>query len=372
MRASAIAGIIFANVNDNLLSKLTADRSMASVPFGARYRLIDFSLSNLVNAGVSNVGIITKENYHSLMDHVGSGVAWDLDRKNGGLFLLPPYGTSGARRYNGTVDALYGARNYIDRSMAEYIVICNSDTVANIDISSAIKSHILNEADVSLVYHHGLLPKNNGDTMVLGFDDCKRVNSITFEAECGKEVDFGIGIIIIQRKLLLDLINEAFEDGYVSFNRDVFAEKIDKLRIFGYEHSEYVAIMDDSKTYYKASMDLLDGNVRKQLFNSNRPIFTKTGDDMPTRYGTKASVKNTCIADGCVINGTVKNSILFRGVTVEKNTVVENCILMQGTTIKDGSRLEEVIADKNVVVGEEMVLKGTPENYLFIKKNEIL
>ena len=372
MRASAVAGVIFANVNDKLLNKLTADRSMASVPFGARYRLIDFSLSNLVNAGISNVGIITKENYHSLMDHLGSGVSWDLDRKNGGLCLLPPYGTSGARRYNGTVDALYGARNYIDRSMADYIVICNSDTVANIDISSAIKKHISDEADVSLIYHHGRLPKNNGDTMVLAFDKNKRVNLISFEAEEGAEIDFAIGIIIIQRELLLNLINEAFEDGFVSFNRDVLAAKIDELRIFGYEHGEYVAIMDDSATYYKASMDLLDSNVRKQLFNSERPVFTKTGDNMPTRYGTKSSVKNACIADGCVIKGTVKNSILFRGVTVEKDAVVENCILMQGTIINEGSQLNEVVADKNVVVNEKMVLKGTADNYLFIKKNQIL
>ena len=151
MRASAVAGLVFANINDELLKKLTSKRSMASVPFGARYRLIDFPLSNLVNEGISSVGIITKENYRSLMDHVGSGVYWDLDRKSGGLYLLPPYLTSGVKRYHGTVDALYGARDYIDRCKADYIVICNADVISNIDISAAVDRHIENGADPAVV-----------------------------------------------------------------------------------------------------------------------------------------------------------------------------------------------------------------------------
>ena len=170
MRTSAVAGIIFANINDTLLKKLTSKRSMASVPFGARYRLIDFPLSNLVNAGVSSVGIITKENYRSLMDHVGNGVYWDLDRKNGGLYLLPPYVTSGTKRYNGTVDALHGAFDYIDRCNAEYIVLCNADTIANIDLNAALKSHIEKNADITLVYHNGKPPVNNADLMLLAMD----------------------------------------------------------------------------------------------------------------------------------------------------------------------------------------------------------
>ena len=151
MITSSALGIIFANVHDNLISELTERRSMASIPFGGRYRLVDFSLSNLVNAGISKVGIITRENYQSLMDHLGSGKFWDLDRKNGGLFLLPPYITSGARRYNGTVDALHGANDYIKHSKAEYLVLCNADVLANVDVSSAIKSHIANGADIKSV-----------------------------------------------------------------------------------------------------------------------------------------------------------------------------------------------------------------------------
>ena len=372
MGSSAVAGIVFANINDTLLKRLTSKRSMASVPFGARYRLIDFPLSNLVNAGVSSVGIITKENYRSLMDHVGNGVYWDLDRKNGGLYLLPPYLTSGTKRYNGTVDALHGAIDYIDRCNAEYMVLCNADTIANIDLSAAIAAHIEKKADVTIVYYNGKPPVNNADLMLLDINKAKRIEKINFEIETDVNTAYFAGVTVISRELLMKLVKEAYSDGQVSFTRDVLAKMTDKLKIYGFEHKEFVAIFDGTDAYYNASMALLDTKVRRQLFGTGRPIFTKTRDDMPTRYGTKSNVKNSIIADGCVINGTVKNSILFRGVTVEKDAVVENCILMQETAVGAAADINNVIADKNAVIGDNMVLKGTPEKCVFVKKNQIL
>lgn len=372
MRTSAVAGVVFANINDTLLKKLTSKRSMASIPFGARYRLIDFPLSNLVNAGVSSVGIITKENYRSLMDHVGNGVYWDLDRKNGGLYLLPPYLTSGTKRYNGTVDALHGAIDYIDRCNAEYIVLCNADTIANIDLSEAIKSHIEKKADVTIVYHKGKPPVNNADLMLFEIGRGKRIEKINFETETDENTDYFAGSMVISRELLMTLVNEAYSDGQISFTREVLVDMTDKLKIYGFEHKEFVAVLDGTDAYYDASMALLDTKVRRQLFGTGRPVFTKTRDDMPTRYGTKAEVKNSLIADGCVINGTVKNSVLFRGVTVEKDAVVENCILMQETAVGAAANIKNVISDKNAIIGEDMVLKGTPEKCVFVKKNQVL
>lgn len=374
MRTSAVAGIVFANTNDNFLKKLTAHRSMASVPFGGRYRLIDFALSNLVNAGVTTVGIIPKEKYRSLMDHVGSGIPWELDRKNGGLYLLPPYQTSGMRRYNGTIDALYGARNYLERSKADYVVLCDADVLANVDITGAIKNHIANDADISIVYHNGTLypadePK---DTMLLDLDKNNKVNSISFDPEAQATANYSIGITILGRELLSKLVAEAFDNDLTSFNREVVAKKLKALKIIGFEHTEYVAIMNSTRSYYSASMDLLQNDVRRQLFNKNRPIFTKTRDDMPTRYGTKAKVENCFIADGCIINGTVKNSILSRGVTIEKGAIVENSILMQETSVGSDTVLNYVIADKNAIIGDSMVLKGTENKAFFVEKNQIV
>lgn len=372
MRTSAVAGIVYANNNDQLLKKLTTNRSMASVPFGSRYRLIDFSLSNLVNAGIKTVGIITKENYRSLMDHVGSGVHWDLDRKNGGLFLLPPYSSKGAKRYNGTIDALVGASNYINNCGCDYIVICNVDILANVDISSVVDFHLEKGADISLVYSKGALPSNSGETMALKLNSDSRVKAIELDTEVGAVANYSIGITVIGKELLNKIVNDAHNNELVSFNRDVVSKSINRLKIYGYCHEGYVSVMNGTGAYYDANMDTLKPEVRSQLFNKERPIYTKTRDDMPTRYGTKSNVKNCLIGDGCVIDGTVKNSILFRGVIVEKGAVVENSILMQEAKICEGSCLDNVIADKNSVISKDMVLKGTCKKRFFVNKNEIV
>lgn len=372
MRTTAIAGIVFANSNDKLLKRMTSHRSMASVPFGARYRLIDFSLSNLVNAGISNVAILTKENYRSLMDHVGSGIYWDLDRKNGGLRILPPYIESGIKKYSGTVDALHGARDYIKRCKCDYIVLCAADILANVDIQAVVSAHIEKGADVTTVYHNGILPSNRDDAMIFTFGEDNRITKISFEGEAGAEHSFGIGITVIARSLLSKLIHEAYENDSPSFNRNVLATKTSQLKIYGFEHSSFVALMNGTDTYFNANMALLSSDVRRELFNSKRPIYTKIRDDMPTRYGTKANVSNCVIGDGCVINGTVKNSILFRGVKIEKGAVVENCILMQETSVGANAQLSNVISDKNAVIGDEMVLKGTEAKHFFVKKNQII
>ncbi|MBR6509100.1 MAG: glucose-1-phosphate adenylyltransferase subunit GlgD [Clostridia bacterium] len=370
MKNSAVTGIIFANFNDDLLKKLTTNRSMASVPFGARYRLIDFPLSNLVNAGVTKVGIVTKENYRSLMDHVGSGIYWDLDRKNGGLYLLPPYIT-GAKRYRGTVDALNGIRDYIKHSKSEYIVLCNADVLANVDISAAVKKHIKNEADITLVYAKGSLAEVPDETMILSLEDNNRVTEIGLDSKEG-EVNFSIGITIIGRDLLLKIIDRAYDEELSSLNCDVIARGVKQFKIYGVLHDEYVAFMNGIDSYHTANMDLLKADVRSQVFNKKRPVFTKTRDDMPTRYGIDAKVTNCVIGDGCVINGTVKNCVLFRGVKVEKGAVVENSILMQETCVGKDAVLDYVIADKNACIGEGMTLKGTTENQFIVNKNQIV
>lgn len=286
--------------------------------------------------------------------------------------MLPPYLTSGTKRYNGTVDALHGAIDYIDRCNAEYIVLCNADTIANINLSAALKSHIEKNADITLVYHNGKPPVNNADLMLFQMDGENRIESIGFEPQAEEDADYFAGSMIVSRELLLRLVEEAYSEGQVSFTADVLPEMTDKLKIYGFEHKEFLAVLDGTDSYYKASMDLLDANVRRQLFGTGRPVFTKTRDDMPTRYGTKAVVKNSLIADGCVINGTVKNSVLFRGVTVEKDAVVENCILMQETSVGTAADIKNVIADKNAAIGDNMVLKGTPEKCVFVKKNQVL
>lgn len=370
MRTSLVAGVIFANAEDNMLKKLTSNRSMASVPFGARYRIVDFALSNLVNAGVSSVGIITKENYRSLMDHVGNGVAWDLDRKNGGLYILPPYSSRDVRKYTDTVDALYGAMDYLDRCGSEYIALCDSYALANIDINAAVKAHIAKEADITVVYHKGTLPEASGKKTVLTLDDDGRITKMSQSVV--SEAAYSMGVSIIKRDLFIKIIKNAYDEEIKNYEKDVLPKSLSALKVYGFEHKGFVAVLDNTHTYYQASMALLDKEVRKDLFNKERPILTKTRDDMPTRYGIEADVKNSLIGDGCIIEGTVKNSILFRGVKVQKGAVVENCILMQETIVEKDAVLDNVIADKNSVISEKMVLKGTTEHHCFVRKSQIV
>ena len=371
MRTSLVAGLIFANTKDNMLKKLTSNRSMASVPFGARYRIIDFALSNLVNAGVTSVGIITRENYRSLMDHVGNGISWDLDRKNGGLYILPPYSSRDVKKYTDTVDALYHAMDYLKRCGSEYIALCDSYVLANIDISAAVKSHIENGADITILYHKGKLPEASGKKLVLTMADGNRITKIT-NTDVEGEAVYSIGVSIISRELLIKIICKAYEDEIKNYEKDVIPKCLKDLKVCGFEHGGFVAVLDNTHTYYQSSMSLLNREVRGDLFNKDRPILTKTRDDMPTKYAIGSKVNNSLVADGCIIEGTVKNSILFRGVKVAKGAVVENCILMQDTDVSAKAVLNNVITDKQAVISEGVVLKGTEDHHCFVGKSQIV
>ncbi len=372
MISSSVAGIVFANAHDETIAKLTQKRSIASVPFGGRYRLIDFCLSNLVNAGVSNVGIITKEKYRSLMDHLGSGMHWDLDRKSGGIRILPPFNVSRVRLYQNHVEALYGAMDFMVRCKEKYIVVYDARTVANINIREVIKTHINSQADITIVCRRGLEITNSDNTMALDINSDGRVVLTGFPDTIGADDCRSMGIYVFNREKLIDIVKNSYETGGDTINDDIISANLETLKVMAYEHKGYTAIMDCPKAYRRANFELLKSEVRKDLFNRERPVYTKTRDDMPTRYGTHSNVTNSLVAEGCVIEGTVKNSVLFRGVRVEKGAVVENSILMQGVTVNENVQLDNVISDKNATVSEGMVLKGTEDKVFFVEKNQTL
>lgn len=369
MRKNNVLGIVFPNAHDELMGEMTEFRSMGSLPFCGRYRIIDFSLSNLVNAGVSKVGIVTKTNYQSLMDHIGSAKAWDLDRKSGGLFFLPPYSNTEAKVYKGHVDGLFGAMNFLRHSPEKYVVMCDCDVITNFDLNDMIKRHIKSGADITIAYKRGLMPQNRHDVMAFELDGDK-VTDIKFAASDSEERCISLDITIMSKELLTKIIEEGYERNLTSIARDVYQKSLDKLDIRGYEVSEYAAIMDSPETYAKVTKEVVcDPAVRRDLFCKSRPVFTKTRDDMPTIYGLDSEVKNCLIADGCVIDGTVKNSVLFRGVKVEKGAVVENSIVMQDAVIEAGADIQFVTLDKKVNVGANKTLRGTETYPIYVRKN---
>ncbi len=370
MRKTNVLGLIFPNMHEEALRDLTSVRALGSVPFAGRYRLIDFTLSNMVNAGVAKVGVVTKSNYQSLMDHLGSGKAWDLSRKNDGLYILPPFGTTD-ESYSGRVASLAGMEAFFSNSKEEYVVMSDCHVVANIDYSKLIDAHIQSGADITVGYINGALPSMN-NTMTVQMDNGGRITDIAIVDRPEGEGKFGIGLYVIRKDLLRALVKTAVSRNQMHFERDILQRYVQDLHINGYEVTEQALIISSLASYFAANMAVLDCEKRANLFRSDRQIYTKVRDCNPAMYGLNSSVSNSLVADGASINGTVKNSIIFRSVKVEEGAVLENCIVMQGAVVFGGTNLDSVILDKNVLVKEQRSLKGFESFPIYIDKNSIV
>lgn len=370
MRHNNALGLLFSNMHDEALPELTGIRSMGSVPFGGRYRLIDFSLSNMVNAGVNKVGIITKSNYQSLMDHLGSGKAWGLSRKSEGLYFLPPFGTSD-EKYAGRIASLAGILPFLRNSKDEYVILSDCHVVGNIDYGKLLEFHIQKGAEITLAYVSGLLPENI-QSPVISIAHDGRVNDLYITDHSEREQHYGIGLYVIGRELLLRLLDVAVSRNRDSFEWDVLHRHVTDRRLFAYPVPEYLQVISSLNGYFRANMALLNPTVRAQLFDPRRPIYTKVHDTEPALYGLHAQVSDSLIADGCKIEGTVRNSILFRNVQVDRHADVRNCIIMQGSVIGRRADLEYVITDKDVCVREGRALKGCADYPIPIRKKTML
>lgn len=371
-----VAGLVFSNIHDRTIPEMTRIRTMASIPFGCRYRLIDFALSNLVNSDITNVGVITHYNYQSLMDHIGSGKDWDLARRSGGIKILPPYvaayeNSAAAKLYTSRLEALLGAQNFINRCNADYIVLSDCDTILNIDLSAVMEDHIRSGAYLTLVTKRISTAEHKFfrpcDIAVI--DSQNRITEISRYLPTGEEVDVSTNIMVIRRTDLQAALSESLARGYASFHHDIIGRNLEKKLFRAYRYDGWYSQIDSLETYFSASMDLLTSEARKGLFgNGEREIYTKIRNSAPTKYADSAVVSNSLIADGCVIEGTVENSILFRGVHIGRGTVVKNSILLQDTIVSAGVNLNCVIADKNTVIREGRVLSGHQTMPFFIGK----
>lgn len=370
MRKTNVMGLIFPNMHEEALRDLTSIRALGSVPFAGRYRLIDFTLSNMVNAGVSKVGVVTKSNYQSLMDHLGSGKAWDLSRKNEGLYILPPFGSTD-ESYSGRVASLAGMESFFANSKEEYVVMSDCHVVGNIDYEKIIDAHIDSGADVTVGYLKGELPSMD-NTVELTVANDGRITDIAIGNRLTGEGAFGIGLYVIRKDLLCRLVRSAAAHNMMHFERDILQRGVADLRIYGYEVTEQALVISSLATYFAANMAMLDPDKRNNLFRNDRCIYTKVRDCCPAMYGLNSSVANSLVADGTSIEGTVKNSIIFRNVKIGAGAVVENCIVMQGTVISGDTKLDSVILDKDVLVKEKRSLQGFESFPIYIDKNSIV
>ena len=367
-------GIIFPNSFDALVAQMVELRLMASLPFTSRYRLVDFVLSSMSNSGIDNVTILPQKNYHSLMDHLGSGREWDLVRKNGGLSIFPPYAENKSKAVAGRVDALANVIRFLKDQKEEYVVMADSNIAVNIDFKAMIDAHIKTGADVTMAYYVDTLPESFVNSDDVNKDFCYsldvedgRVKDIKVNYVVDEVQNLSMNVFVVKRELLVKLVENAVVRGYQRFTRDVLLRNVEELNIQGYKYEGYVARICSINSYFEENMKLLEDANVDALFGP-APIYTKIRDDNPTRYITGAKVKNTMAADGCMIEGEVENSILFRGVKVAKGAKVKNCILMQDTVVEAGADIEYLITDKNVTVSADKDMKGTRTYPVYVVK----
>ena len=353
---------------------------MASIPFACRYRLIDFPLSNMVNSGITNISVITRYNYHSLMDHIGTGKDWDLARRTSGIKILPPYITAYANAtntlYNTRLEALKSVIHSIRNIQEDLVVFSDCDVVCNIDIDALIKHHIDTEADITMVVKNVPCDDPFTDTsIVIDTDENDQITDIYKNTpDVSGNVNACLYIWVMKKDLLLKVMSDAIAHEYRSFSQDIIAKNIGVLKMQVYRYTDFSATVDTFENYFKTSMEILDNeNVRDALFGvEDRPIFTKVRNSPPTKYATGSCVSNSLIADGCIIEGEVDNCILFRGVKIGHGAVVKNSILFQDTVVSDNVYLNCVVTDKNAVIRDGRVLSGHETMPIHVEKGRMI
>jgi len=374
------AGIIFSNIHDSTIPELTHTRTLAAVPFAGRYRLVDFALSNMVNSNIYNVSIITHYNYQSLMEHIGSGKDWDLARRTGGVKILPPYitaGDSGRGSLHATrLQALKSVYEAVARIREEYVVMCDCDGICNVDYREMIDAHVRTGADITVaVKRMPMTPEKAKRSVLFSSDIDGRITDVLpFSVSDASEADVSLNMIVLNREYLQRIVTDAAAYGYSSLTRDIIQKNMKTMNYRVYRYDGFYAGMHSAADYFSCSMELLENKeAHCALFGQrSRPVYTKVKNAPPTYYTSDAAVKNSMIADGCIIEGTVENSILFRGVRISRGCTVRNSILMQDTQCGENAVLEYVIADKHVTLRSGGVLIGCSSYPYCIPKGKLL
>ena len=369
----SVEGIIFSNIHDNNISELTRRRTLAAVPFGCRYRLIDFPLSNMVNSGITTVGLVTKYNYQSLIDHLGSGKDWDLARRENGINFISPFLTANsgdAKMFSTHMEALKSMKGYINEFKEEFVVLMDSDNVLNIDIADVIRKHENAGASVTIVTRTVKDGFSSKHPRILISSVAGKVTDIAMGSTYNEHhSELSLGIYVMKTVYLKRLIEEAEAYNLNSLTSLLLKNcKSSNYRI--YKYSGYAATVSSFLDYYKCSMELVANEKAREslLWKKEYPIFTRVHNSAPTKYLSEAKVENSMIADDCIIEGTVINSILSRGVKVERGAVVKNSVLFKNTRVEKGATLNCIVTDKDVTVSQGVTLSGNDNMPFYIQK----
>ena len=365
-----VMGIIFAN--DATTGVLTEKRTMASLPFAGRYRQVDFALSNLTCAGVRHIGIISRHSYQSLMHHVGSGEEWGLELGEGGLEFLTPYAQSTQDVYRGKLDSLNTAMDFLEFGNDEYVVMIDSAIISNIDLNAVVAAHIASGKDVTVVTKAGICNGKKNVDLALKLNEAGQIVDIVCDCAASADYVASMDIFVASKPWLIAQVKEAYAHGISHMDRDLIMGGWQNGTVSVNTYAfEGVALYNESEEeYYFNTMALLKKDVRADVFGGAHPVWTKVRDRVPCYYGEKVKMENVLVADGCMLEGEVEDSVLFRQVTVEEGAEVENCIIMNDCVIGEGAEVKYAILDKEVTVTPGAKLCGTKEHIIVVKKGE--
>jgi len=366
-------GIITNTKREEILKELTQHRCMSAVPFGGRYRLIDFVLSNIVNSGIRNVGIITSHKYRALLDHLGAGKEWGLDRKADGLFYLPSASPTIFRKtLKFDLKDFYVNFDYLEKCKQKYVIISGNNMIFNLNYNKAFQFHQDKKADITLYYKEEKLDSQDVSNLTfLELDSGGRVISLHQTPSKLENNKVSMETLILERQLLLEIIKVALASGNWDL-ADVLQDNMEELKVYAYPHKGYLAKITSVQSYFKHTMDLLNKEIWDEVFFGHGPIYTKVRDSPPTKYWEEAEISNSLVATGCSIRGKVQDSVIFRGVTVSQGAVIKNSIIMQKSIIEEKVHLENVILDKEVVIRKGAVLKGEAHQPIVIGKKTVI
>ena len=370
-----VMALVFANIYDSSLGQLTNKRTLASLPFGGRYRQIDFALSNLSNAGIRHIGVVTQYNYQSLMNHIGSGEEWDLELEEGGLEYITPYSMGITNNFRGKLEAIYAASgNVLKLGKEEFVILADAAVICAIDLEQVVQAHIDSGRDVTVVVKAGIANDRKQLDLAVSLDEDGEISDMAVDYAAPENYLASMGIFVMRKELLIQAVEECMVHNRYRFERDfILQDWADgKLSVGAWEFGDVALFNESTEEYFRNNLAIIDRNIRHSLFREDRTIYTKVRDQVPTYYGEGCEINDCIVADGCTLLGTVENSVLFRRVKVSTGAVVKNCVVMANSEIGIGAQLEYCILDKDVTISAGVKLIGTPEHPVILNRGDVV
>ena len=368
-----VMGLVFANIYDSSLGQLTNKRTQASLPYGGRYRQVDFTLSNMANAGIRHIGIVTQYNFQSLMNHVGSGEEWDLELEENGLEFITPYSMGVSNNFRGKLEAIAAANSgYLAKGKEEYIILADAAVICAIDLQEVMDAHIASGKDVTVVVKAGIANGKKQLDLAVRMDKEGEISDMAVDYTAPADYLASMGMFIMRKDLLLHSAEECVSHNRYRFEREFILQDWSEglLSVGAYEFDNVALFNESTEEYFRNNLAIIDRNVRHGLYRDGLTIYTKVRDQVPCYYGEHSSVDDCIVADGCVLLGSAFNSVLFRGVKLSTGASVKNCVVMANCEIGIGAQLENCILDKDVKISAGVKLIGSEGRPMILNRGE--